>query len=69
MISGNTPPLFTLSSNSLASSMIVKSAEKFVSNTLSKPNLRIAAAILPSTPVPIGRPNSSPRPALTEGAD
>ena len=39
-----------------------------MSNTLSKPRRRSAAAILPVTEVPIGIPNSSPSAARTAGA-
>ena len=68
MIIGSTPPFFTRSISSLASSMMVRSAAKSVSNTLSKPSLRSAATILPSQGEPIGRPNSSPIAARTAGA-
>ena len=44
MIIGNTPPFFTRSISSLASSMMVRSAAKSVSNTLSKPRRRSAQA-------------------------
>ena len=57
-----------LSKNSEASSIIVRSAPKSVSNTLSKPRPRNAATILPVTSVPGSSPNSSPSAALTEGA-
>ena len=52
----------------MASSIIVKSAPVFVSNTLSKPNLFNAVIIFPFTFVPIGIPNSSPSATLTAGA-
>ena len=69
VIIGSTASLFeNLSINSFASSMIVKSAPVFVSNTLSKPNLFNAVVIFPLTFVPIGYPNSSPNPTLTAGA-
>ena len=51
--------------SSVPSSMMVRSAPKSVSNTLSKPRRRSAAAILPVTLVPMGRPNSSPKAART----
>ena len=55
-------------SNSVPSSMMVKSAAKSVSNTLAKPSLRKAATIFPVTEVPAGRANSSPKAARTAGA-
>ena len=48
--------------------MIVRSAAKPVSKTRSKPRRRSAAVIAPSTSVPGGRPNSSPRVTETAGA-
>ena len=60
--------LVNLSKSSDASSIIVKSAAKSVSNTLSKPNFLNAATILPVTDVPGTNPNSSPNAALTAGA-
>ena len=54
--------------NSVPSSIIVKSALKFVSNTLSKPNLFKAECILPLVTVPGSMPNSSPMATLTAGA-
>ena len=60
--------LVNLSKNSDASSIIVKSAPKSVSNTLSNPNFLNDATILPVTDVPAGNPNSSPNAALTAGA-
>ena len=65
---GSTPPFFTRSTNSVASSMIVKSAPVSVSNTLSKPRRRSAATILPSTFVPMGMPKHSPSVARMDGA-
>ena len=63
VIMGRVPPFFTRWMNSVASSIMVISAPKSVSKTLSKPRRRRAATILPSTLVPMGRPNSSPRAA------
>ena len=57
----------TRSMSSLASSMIVRSAAKFVSSTKSAPSLRSSATILPSTKLPSGRPKASPSAARTEG--
>ncbi len=48
--------------------MIVRSAEKPVSKTRSKPIARNAAVILPATSTPGGSPNSSPRVTDTLGA-
>ena len=48
--------------------MMVRSAAKSVSNTLSKPRRCSAVAILPVTSEPIGMPNSSPSAARTAGA-
>ena len=48
--------------------MMVKSAPKSVSKTLSKPRRRSAAASLPVTRVPMGMPNSSPSATRTAGA-
>src|SRR5690606_19971508 len=58
----------SLSSSSLPSSIIVRSAAKFVSNTSSNPSSLSAVAILPVTSVPGSSPHSSPRSALTAGA-
>ena len=57
-----------LPSSSVPSSIIVRSAAKSVSNTLSKPRVRNAETILPVTRVPGSIPNSSPRAARTAGA-
>ena len=66
---GNLPvPLVKRSTNSLDSSITVKSAPSVVSYTSSNPRRRSAATILPSTFVPIGMPNSSPSAARTAGA-
>ena len=65
---GNTPPFFTRPINSVPSSIIVRSAVKLTSKTFLNPILLNAEAILPSTFVPIGNPNSSPKPTLTDGA-
>ena len=65
---GSTPPFFTRCTNSVASSIMVKSAAVSVSNTSSKPRRRRAATILPSTLVPMGRPKHSPKVARTLGA-
>ena len=58
---GSVPPFLTRSRNSLASSMMVRSAPKSVSNTLSKPRRRSAATILPSHVGADGH-SRSPRP-------
>ena len=68
VIRGSVPPDWTLRRNSVASSMMVRSAAKSVSNTPSKPSRRRAAASFPSTFVPMGRLNISPSPARTLGA-
>ena len=68
VIMGSVPPFFTRSTNSWASSMMVRSAPKSVSYTPSNPMRRNAAAILPSTLVPMGIPKHSPRVARIEGA-
>ena len=60
--------LVSLSRSSEASSMIVRSAAKSVSKTLSNPNFLRAATIFPVTFVPGGISNSSPSAALTAGA-
>ena len=65
---GSFPPSRMRLSSSLPSSMMVRSAEKLVSNTLSKPSIRRAVTILPVTTAPASMPNSSPRPTRTEGA-
>ena len=65
---GSSPFPFSLSTNSFASSIIVRSAAKFVSNTLSNPSLLKAVTIFPSTLVPTSIPNISPRATLTAGA-
>ena len=54
--------------NSAASSIIVRSAPKFVSNTYLNPKAFNAATILPVDIVPASNPNSSPIATLTEGA-
>ena len=48
--------------------MIVRSAEKSVSNTLSKPSMRSAATSLPVTGSPGLKPNSWPIATRTAGA-
>ena len=48
--------------------MIVRSAAKLVSNTLSKPSVLRALTILPVTRVPGGRPKHSPRAPRIAGA-
>lgn len=68
VIIGSAPPPLRRLSSSVPSSKIVRSAPKSVSNTLSKPRRRSAAASLPVTAVPIGIPNSSPSDARTAGA-
>ena len=65
---GSTPPFLMRSSSSVPSSMMVRSAPKSVSKTLSKPSRRSAAASLPVTRVPMGMPNSSPSATRTAGA-
>ena len=65
---GSTPPFLMRLSSSVASSMMVRSAPKSVSNTLSKPRRLRAWVILPVTRVPIGMPNSSPSATRTAGA-
>ena len=65
---GSLPPFLMRSSSSLPSSMMVRSAEKLVSNTFSKPSIFRAVTILPVTMAPLSRPNSSPRATRTEGA-
>ena len=60
--------LFKRPSNSVPSSIMVRSAAKSVSNTYLKPSWRSAAAIFPVTKVPGSSPNSSPKAARTEGA-
>ena len=65
---GSTPPFFILFSSSVPSSIMVRSAAKSTSNTLSAPRRRIADTILPVQRVPMGRPNSSPMATRTAGA-
>ena len=60
--------LFSRESSSIPSSMMVRSAVKFVSKILSNPSRRNAAYILPVTSVPAGRPKHSPSAARTAGA-
>ena len=60
--------LVSLSSSSEASSIIVRSAAKSVSNTLLNPSFLRAATSFPVTRVPAGYPNSSPKAVLTAGA-
>ncbi len=60
--------VMTRVTNSLASSVIVKSAAKSVSKTFWKPKRLRAATIFPSAFVPILSPNSSPKAARTAGA-
>ena len=52
--SPSTSAFLSRASSSVPSSMIVRSAVKFVSNTASKPRRRRAATILPVTSVPGG---------------
>ena len=68
MIIGNVPPFFIRFRSSVASSIIVRSAAKFVSNTFLKPRRRNAATIFPVTSDPTGISNSSPSAARTAGA-
>ena len=65
---GSLPPFFSRSMSSLPSSIMVRSAVKLVSNTLSKPSIRRAVVIWPVTMAPGSKPNSSPRATRTEGA-
>ena len=65
---GRGPPSLTRWINSVASSIMVISAPKSVSKTLSKPRRRRAATILPSTLVPMGISKHSPRVARIDGA-
>ena len=68
VIIGSTPPFVNLSTNSFASSIIVRSAPVFVSKTLSNPSFFNAVTIFPVTFVPRPIPNSSPSATLTDGA-
>src|SRR4030043_1851139 len=62
-------PLFLMRCiSSWASSMIVRSAPRTVSKTLSEPSSLRAATSFPSQNVPGGIPNSSPMVKRTEGA-
>ena len=67
---GNFSPFVNLSTNSFASSTIVKSAVKETSNTLKNPMDFKAVTILPAASVPdsFAIPNASPIAALTAGA-
>ena len=69
MNNGNLPPLESLSINSFASSIIVKSAEKLVSNTKSNPTAFKAALSFLVELAPGSNPNISPIATLTEGAN
>ena len=64
-----TPPSFMRLRNSWPSSMIVRSAEKLVSHTLSNPARRKAEYNFPVTAESGAIPNSSPIVALIEGAN
>ena len=65
---GVVPPLFILFISSVASSIIVRSAVISMLKHFTSPSCFMAVTILPSTFVPTGRPNASPRVARTEGA-
>ena len=65
---GSVPLFCNLSKNSVPSSIIVKSAEKLVSNTISKPISRRAVLILPIEFSPGLRLNISPIATRTAGA-
>ena len=65
---GSLPPVLIRCTSSDASSMMVRSALKLVSNTRWKPTRRSAATIWPSQSVPAGTPNSSARVTETAGA-
>ena len=66
---GSFEPDFTFSKNSALSSMIVRSAVRFVSYTTSAPRRRRAVTSLPVTAVSAGMPNSSAMPTRTDGAN
>ena len=68
MNNGKFSPDFNLSRNSVASSIIVKSAPKFVSNTKLKPIFLNAAFILPMELTPGSSPNISPIATRVAGA-
>ena len=68
VIIGRVPPLLKRCRSSLPSSMMVRSAVKSVSKTLSKPSRLRPATIFPVTRLPAGIPNSSPIAARTAGA-
>ena len=68
VICGSTPPSVTRLISSLPSSIMVRSAVKSVSKTLSKPSILSAVTIFPVTRLPAGMPNSSPMAARTAGA-
>src|SRR5574338_6023 len=65
---GKLPPFCTLLINSVASSIIVRSSAKFVSNTFLNPNLLKPVTSKPVTSVPRGMLYSSPSEARTAGA-
>ncbi len=65
---GSAAPSRRRRTSSEASSMIVRSAAKAVSNTRAKPRRRSAAFSSPATSAPGFRPNSSPRVTATAGA-
>ncbi len=64
----STRAFFSRVRSSVPSSMIVRSAVKFVSNTLSNPIWRSAVTIFPVTSVPAGMPKHSPSAARMAGA-
>ncbi len=68
VIIGSVPPVLRRWRSSLPSSIIVRSAVKSVSNTLSKPRRLRPATIFLVTRLPAGIPNSSPIAARTAGA-
>ncbi len=57
-----------LATSSVASSTMVRSAEKLVSKTLAKPSFLSALICCPCTQEPTGMPNSSPRATRVAGA-
>ena len=65
---GSLPFPFILSTNSFASSTIVRSAAKLVSKIISNPSFLRAVTIFPVTTVPGSIPNISPSATLTAGA-
>ena len=66
---GSFAPVLTFSRNSADSSMMVRSAVRFVSYTTSAPRRRRAVTSLPVTASFAGMPNSSAMPTRTDGAN